>query len=217
MVRTALSVGVGSIVLVAIASLLWLWLSSEEALAPTGPAAPETARLSADETDPFKGERDAPVTVVVASSFGCPHCKDSAGILDQLLSLYPDKVRIVWKDLPESVGDSYRAALAARCAQQQGRFWQYHDTLYRNQDILATRALYGLWARELGLKEDIFNACFDEGQTKILVDRNIQQALAAGVDQVPYFQINEDEALSGPQTLTYLRGIIDLILSEASE
>ncbi|MDP2815945.1 MAG: thioredoxin domain-containing protein, partial [Rectinemataceae bacterium] len=169
-------------------------------------------RLTAQETDPFKGRRDAPVTVIMVGSYTCPACAESAVVLDQLLALYPESVKIVWKDTPESVGDSYRAALAARCAQQQGRFWEYHDVLYANREQLATRAFYALWAKALGLREDIFTACLDGAETKALVDRNIGEVLQAGVSEVPYFQINNEQGVSGSQSLGYFRTAVETAL-----
>ena len=173
-----------------------------------------TSRLTVSETDPFKGRRDAPVTLIVVSSFGCPACKNASVALDQLLALYPESLRVVWKDLPETTGDSYRAAVAARCAQQQGRFWQYHDILFAKQDVLFTETLYKLWAAELNLRQDEFNRCFDEGRTQKLIDDNTAESLAAGFTAIPYFQINDQEGTQGFQPVSYFRGAIDAELQE---
>ncbi len=174
----------------------------------------EAGAISVRTTDPFKGRRDAPVTIIMVSSFGCPSCKQAAVVLDQVLALYPDAVRIVWKDLPESLGESYRAAVAARCAQQQGRFWIYHDRLFSRQEILSNQALYTLWARELGLQEKVFKKCFDTFETKELVDANINDALTANVPAVPYFQINNEGAV-GLQSLAFFQGVVDAALQSA--
>lgn len=194
--------------------VVFVWLvgmlpSTNEAAGPAPTPDSQVTVLKVNETDPSKGPRAAPVTVIMAGSFTCPACRASATALDQLLALYPDSVRLVWKDIPESIGDSYRAALAARCAQQQGRFWQYHDTLYANQDIISTEVLYGLWARKLGLKEDIFAKCLDGAETKPLIDRNIGEVLQAGVSGVPYFQVNDMPGVTGVQTLGYFRGAVE--------
>lgn len=174
----------------------------------------EASAVAVRATDPFKGRRDAPVTIIMVSSFGCPSCKQAAAVLDQILALYPDSVRIVWKDLPESLAESYRAAVAARCAQQQGRFWIYHDRLFSRQDILSNQALYTLWARELGLQEKVFKKCLDTFATKELVDANINDALTANVPAVPYFQINNEGAV-GLQSLAFFQGAVDAALQSA--
>ena len=171
--------------------------------------------LTAQPTDPFKGERSAPVTVILVSSFGCPACKEAAVVSDQLLASFPNEVKIVRKDLPESTGASYFAAIAARCAQQQGRFWQYHDILFGRQEDLSNFLLYSAWARELGLDMERFDACFDGQQTKELVDANIREGLAAKLDSVPYFQINESGGFSGSATLGTLREMVQLELNDS--
>lgn len=201
--------------------VVFVWLvgtlpSTNEAAGPAPTPDSQVIVLKVNETDPSKGPRTAPVTVIMAGSFTCPACRESATALDQLLALYPDSVRLVWKDIPESIGDSYRAALASRCARQQGRFWQYHDILYaQDRDLLATKALYVLWARELDLKEDIFAKCLDGAETKPLVDQNISEVLQAGITEVPYFQVNDMPGVTGLQTLGYFRGAVDDALAAA--
>lgn len=211
----AILIVAGFLVLIGV---VFLWLvgtlpSTNTGVGPVPTSDTQTQLLKVNETDPAKGPRDAPVTIIAAGSFTCPACRESATTLDQLLALYPDSVRLVWKDIPESIGDSYRAALAARCAQQQGRFWQYHDILYASQDIISTEVLYGLWARKLNLKEDIFMKCLDGAETKSLVDRNISEALQAGVSEIPYFQVNDIPGFTGAQNLAYFRGAIEDALS----
>jgi protein-disulfide isomerase len=170
--------------------------------------------LSISETDPFKGRREAPVTLIIVSSFACPTCKSAAVLMDQLLALYPQDLKIVRKDLPESLDESYQAAIAARCAQQQGRYWQYHDLLFNKQDLLSTRTLYSLWARELGMQVEEFEVCFNEEKTSKLVNRNIDESIRAGVNAVPYFQLDNTDVLEGIQSLATFRGLIDDVLDE---
>ena len=196
-----------------------LWLGLQGAPDTDGISNEESGRsmrvLKVNETDPYLGKRDAPVTVIVMSSFGCPACKSAAAIMDQLVALYPDAVRIVRKDLPETAGDSYRAALAARCAQQQGMFWQYHDLLFAKQEVTATEQLYVLWARELGLDADIFQRCMDAQDTAHLVDRNIAESLGLDIMVVPYYQVQDKEGFAGPQTLAFFRREIDALLQRS--
>jgi protein-disulfide isomerase len=90
--------------------------------------------------DPTLGKASAATTIVYFSSFTCPACRTSALTLDQLRAIYGDTVRIVRKDLPLDTDNARTAALAARCAQLQGKFWQYHDELWRQ-----TRVFGYLW------------------------------------------------------------------------
>jgi len=217
--KKLLTVVIGSVLFI---TLIWLGLQllseGEENGAPPTQQQPvhSERRLSAADTDPFIGSRDALVTIILVSSFACPACKEAATIMDQVAALYPDDVRIVRKDLPESTGDSFRAAIAARCAQQQGRFWQYHDLLFAKQDIVATETLYRLWARDTGLIVPIFNTCLEEQETRHLIDANVAEALNLGITIVPYFQIQEDVGIEGPQPLAFFRRVIDGHLANAN-
>lgn len=130
----------------------------------------------------------------------------------QLLDLYPEKLKIVWKDLPESGGASFTAAVAGRCAQQQGKFWPYAEVLFSHQDLLLENDdLYVDWAKDAGLKTDIFKACLRGEETARLVNGTINEALAAGVSAVPIFQIGE-QRLEGVQHLQTFRSIIDNLI-----
>ncbi len=183
----------------------------EQPSADKQPAQQQPA-LTANDTDPSQGPRDAKVTVMQFGSFNCPACKTAATQMDQLRALFPEQVRIVWKDLPEETGFPYQAAIAARCAQQQGKFWQYHDLLYEKQDLIASRALYTVWAKDLGILTERFDTCLDKENTKPLVDENITEALQNGVTVVPYVKIG-DATYEGPQTLAVYRAAVDAVLA----
>ncbi|OGY89173.1 MAG: hypothetical protein A3B30_01200 [Candidatus Komeilibacteria bacterium RIFCSPLOWO2_01_FULL_52_15] len=171
--------------------------------------------LTPNETDPSVGRRDAPVTVIIAASFTCPHCREESAVLDQIAALYPDKVRIIWKDLPESYEESFTAAIAARCAQQQGRFWQYRDLLFTKRELLSALTLYPLWAKQLGLLQPEFERCFQTQETRPLVEYNISEALASGISGVPYVQVDDEPGVQGTIGLAQLRGMIDSALAQA--
>src|SRR5262245_21005812 len=83
-------------------------------------------------TEPFKGSEKAPVTIVKFEDFQCPFCKQVQATFTQLLSKYGNKVKIVHRDFPiDSLHpQARRAAEGARCANEQGKFWTYHDKLY---------------------------------------------------------------------------------------
>jgi protein-disulfide isomerase len=84
---------------------------------------------------PFKGPEYAPVTIVKFEDYQCPFCKQVQPIFSELLSRYNDKIRLVHKDLPlEAIHPLARpTAEAARCANEQDKFWTYHDKLYRSR------------------------------------------------------------------------------------
>src|SRR5262249_25577273 len=82
--------------------------------------------------DPALGPANAPVPIIAYGGFGCPTCKawHQAGILRHVLAKYGNKVRFVWRDFPIITADSFKAAEAGQCAQDQGRFWPFHDLVY---------------------------------------------------------------------------------------
>ncbi len=109
-------------------------------------------------TDPVRGDTRAQLTIIEFGDFQCPFCADIAPVLAQVLASYPE-VRLVWKDLPNPAHPQARpAALAARCAQNQDKFWEFHDLLFANQAELGDK-LYKQIAEVLELDLTSFNSC----------------------------------------------------------
>ena len=109
--------------------------------------------------DAALGAANAPVTIVEFSDFQCPFCQRVAPTLKQLKSAYGDKVRIVWKDFPltQIHPEAFKAAEAGNCAREQGKFWEYHDRLFANQQMLQPDALK-THATAVGMDGQKFNA-----------------------------------------------------------
>jgi protein-disulfide isomerase len=160
--------------------------------AQAAPAAP--SRVSAGD-GPDLGKRDAPVTVVEFSDYQCPFCaRHFAQTFRAIKSEYIDtgKVRYVFRDFPlESIHPQARkAAEAAHCAGAQGKYWEMHDMLFRNQGALMTDNLKD-FARTLGLDTDAFNACLDQDKHAETVARHLAAGCAAGVTGTPGFSIGK--------------------------
>jgi protein-disulfide isomerase len=190
----------GGVVLLA-AYLLW----------PRPHAQPLSAARLAE--DPAIGPSNAPITIVEYADFGCPSCLAwyRAGILKQVLSKYGDKVRFVWKDFPVITPESPKAAEAGQCAQDQGKFWPFHDIVYDNAPAIGVDDLKAYAARA-GLDTAKFNACLDSGQNKAKVDASRQDAEARGFTGTPSFLLN-GKPLAGPPSFAYLTGLIDQALA----
>lgn len=91
-----------------------------------------------------RGPEGAPVTILEWSDFQCPFCREAQPVLARLLAEFPEQVRLVFKDFPlRSHELAVPAALAARCASTQGRFWEYHDLLFVAQPAFARDELAG--------------------------------------------------------------------------
>jgi protein-disulfide isomerase len=120
-------------------------------------------------------------------------------------------VRFVWRDFPVITPQSPKAAEAAHCAADQGKFWEYHDYVYEHAQGLSMSALKA-YAAALNLDTAAFNQCLDSGQHRATVERNLQDALAHGFRGTPSFLIN-DQPLIGPPSLESLQQRIDMILA----
>jgi protein-disulfide isomerase len=158
---------------------------------------------------PFKGAEKAPVTVVKFEDFECPFCKTVQPTLAELLKKYDGKVRLVHKDLPlqEIHPRAQLAAEAARCAADQDKFWQYHDTLYGNAPKLGAAELKA-YAKDVGLDMAPFEQCLGSGKYKAAVQKDHAEAAQLGLTGTPAFFINGRE-LSGAQPLEAFAAIVD--------
>ena len=125
----------------------------------------EPPRLDIQVTpeDASRGPANASVTVVEFSDFQCPFCSRMATLLRQLETRYAGRVRRVFRDYPLSMHkDATRAAEAADCAGEQGRFWEMHDRLFEGQQDLSSGAI-GRYALDIGLNVPTFSACLNAG------------------------------------------------------
>ncbi len=193
--------------------------------APAQPpqAAPAVAKVSVGQS-PSLGKPDAPVTVVEFSDYQCPFCQRYfASTLPAIKNDYIDtgKVRYVFRDFPlDSIHPQARkAAEAAHCAGEQGKYWEMHDTLFKNQRALMVENLKG-FARDLGLKVEEFNRCLDEGKYAEAVSEHLAAGSAVGVSGTPSFFIGKTSAdgtmeaavLRGAQPIAAFRQAIDRLL-----
>lgn len=168
---------------------------------------PPIVQVSAE--GPFKGPKDAPITIVEFSDFQCSYCKRVLPILDQVMERYPGKVRLVFRDFPILTihPHAQKAAKAAHCAGEQGKFWEYHDLLFEKQEAIPTMN-YAEHAQALGLDTTTFQACLEDKRSQETVERNYADGVKAGVSGTPAFFIN-GRLLSGAQPLEAFKAVID--------
>ena len=150
--------------------------------------------------DPIRGPKNAPVTIVEFGDFLCPYCAAAEPTLMEFLAAHPNEVRLVWKDFP--IKDKHplaeEAALAARCAEEQKKFWEYHDLLFTNQESLSPSMLVRI-AQELNLDLARFENCQRDKTGLPRVERGLEEGIALAIDGVPYLFIN-GKRLSGTAT-----------------
>lgn len=139
---------------------------------------------------PELGPAGAPVTMVEFGDFECPFCKRAEDTVKQLRTKYGDRIKLVYMDFPlPNHPHALDAAKAARCAGEQGKFWQYHDQLFADQSKLAPPDLK-TDAKKLGLDAAQFDACLDQAKYEADVQRDIAEGKRLGVDRTPTFYID---------------------------
>jgi predicted DsbA family dithiol-disulfide isomerase len=139
---------------------------------------------------PSIGPANAPVTIIEFADFQSPFCKMEEPVLQQVRDRYGDQVRLVFKDFPPLTSKAaVEAAKGARCANEQGKFWQFHDLLYADQSKLADPDLKAD-ARQLGLDSAKFDSCLDSGKYTNAIEEDIDEGLSLGFKNAPTLLIN---------------------------
>lgn len=186
--------------------LLLVWLLPR----PNYPEVSEQRLLD----DPYLGNPDAPIVLIEYGDYACEACRlwHWAQVRQGLLERYPEQVRFVWRDNARRSTASIKAAEAGQCAHNQGRFWEYHDLLFEQEEGLGVEALKS-YAVRLGLDMEKFNRCLDEGQMRRKVEFDMRRAGKYGFSVTPAFWLN-GEKIIGPPALDYLSEIIEGHLAE---
>ncbi len=168
----------------------------------------EPVRVEVAATGPAEGPATAPVTIVEFSDFQCPYCSRLTPTLKQVKEKYGNKVRIVFRQFPLPFHqNAQKAAEAALCANDQGKFWQLHDAMFGNQSALGVDQLKAK-AAELGLKADDFNKCLDSGAKVAVIEADKKAGSEAGVNGTPAMFIN-GRFISGAVPIEQLTSVID--------
>jgi protein-disulfide isomerase len=142
--------------------------------------------------EPFKGEAGARIAIVEYSDFECPFCgKYTREIYPQIVEHYvkTGKVRYYFRDLPLPIHpNALPAALAARCAGDQGKFWEMHDSLFANQAALSAKS-FADRAAALGLDQARFSDCMSTAKYGSAIRNVASGAQRMGIDGTPAFAI----------------------------
>ena len=180
-------------------------LNAEVMLKPT--------RVEVAAEGPAKGPAAAPVTIVEFSDFQCPYCSKAEETVTKVLKTYDGKVRVVFRDFPLPFHpQAVKAAEAAHCAGDQGKYWEMHEKLFANQKALEPPALKG-YAKALSLDQGKFDKCLDSGDKAKVVDSNRKAGEKVGVTGTPAFFVNGYQ-LSGAQPFEEFKTIIDAELAK---
>ena len=154
------------------------------------PPPPIVQKISVDD-DPARGPINAPLTVVMFGDFQCSACSRTHPILQKVIAEFPGKIRFVARDFPlETLHENaYRAALAANAAKAQGKFWEYGELLYHNQDALDDESLKK-YAAQLGLNVRQFEIDFSSEKAAVEVRKDMDDGISYGVTGTPSIFVN---------------------------
>lgn len=157
---------------------------------------------------PLVGAAGAPITVVEFADYQCPYCRQEESTMQRLRGEFKDKVKVAYRDFPLPMHPfAHKAAEAARCAGDQGKFWPYHDKIFTGTaDALTIPALKSS-ARELGLNGDKFDKCLDSSQESAAVEKDYNDGRGLGISGTPTIFIN-GYALSGAASYDSLQEIV---------
>lgn len=188
------------------------------------PTTPEARIAVSTGNSPVEGNSNAPVTMIEFSDFQCPFCeKFYSQTLSQITQNYIDsgKVKLVFKNMPlENLHPNAKsAAMAAECANEQGKFWDYHNKLFANQNSWANLAsanatnTFKQYASQIGLDTTNFNSCVDSGKYADKVNKDSQDGASYGATGTPTFFIGNDKKgytkLVGAQPYTTFQQALD--------
>jgi len=203
--------------------------SAQQGAVPTVPAKVD---LTVADDDPYLGPKDAKVTVVEFADFQCPFCGAFSGLNKEMVTnmqsrdaswqpaesniikdyVKTNKVRFVWKDYPFLGQESIWAAAAARCAEDQGKFWEYHDYLFTNQkgenQGAFSKENLKKFAATLGFNTGDFNSCLDSGKHEKKVQDAISYGQSVGVNGTPATYVN-GKLISGAASYSQFKTLID--------
>jgi protein-disulfide isomerase len=164
--------------------------------------------------DPALGPEDAPVTIVEFSDFQCPYCQVwYEQVFTQLMADYPDQIRFVYRDFPliQIHPGAQPAAEAAECANDQDKYWDFHDAIFSGQYEFSRDGFLKI-AADLGLNTTTFASCIDSGKYADEVLGDLQDGINMGVQSTPTFYINGFK-VEGALPYESFKSIIDQILA----
>ena len=155
-----------------------------------------------------RGDPKAPITIVEFSDFQCPFCQRAHQVVKELLSKYPAQVKLAYRDFPlrQIHPQADAAAEAARCAGEQGKFWQFHDRLFESNRSLDLAA-FADHAAAVGLDQPKFVDCLAADKFESQIEQDLQDGTRAGVNGTPGFFIN-GVMVTGAQPLAVFERVV---------
>lgn len=181
-------IGAGVIALLAFLYAAWALTST--------PAKDEQVRIQLSKNERITGNEDAKITLVEYSDFQCPACKAFHPVVKELVRKYAQDIRLVYRHFPltQVHKNSHAASLAAEAANMQGKFFEYHDMLFDNQDTWGpesdpTKSFVG-YAKDLKLDTKKFEVDMKSPAAEAKIKEDGETGLKAAVNATPTFILN---------------------------
>jgi len=189
---------------------------------PSHSATPAKAAEPGADPPHALGDAKAPVTLEEFGDFQCPPCGQFAVFVEELLREYDSRLRVVFRNFPLPAHENAReAALAAEAAGFQGKFWEMHDTLYREQSSWSkapnARELFESYAGTLGLNMDQFKKDMDSDKVKQKVDSDRALGDSLGIKVTPMLFINNRPLEPQQKNPEGIRAAINAALNEKTQ
>lgn len=167
------------------------------------------------DDDPAFGPVDAPITMVEFSDFNCPVCAHfTLTTLPQIQAEYKDQIRYVYRDMPIIGGSlSVQSAIAAECAADDGKFWEFHHLLFSNTQARSPEAYIG-FADELGLNTSAYTTCLSDQAKYDEVILDLVDGQARDIRGTPAFYVN-GQFINGAMPFEIFRTVINNELNKA--
>ena len=176
------------------------------------------------DNDPIRGDPNAPITIIEFSDFQCPFCaRFHVQTFPLLFEEYIDtgKVNLVYRDFPiQSIHpNALPAAVSAECANEQGKYWEYHDMLFEKQNEWSSQentvalSLFSQYATKIQLEQEVFDSCLTSGKYIEEIKKDLDDGRDYGVSGTPGFFVGNDQIgyveLKGAQPFDSFKKIID--------
>jgi protein-disulfide isomerase len=186
-----------------------IWLQLAAAVVVVGAAVglvlwlrPSLPKVVVPTSDPFRGAAAAPVVLTEFSDFQCPSCRAVEPVLKQVMAAYPTQVKLVYVNYPLPMHQfAERASIAALCANEQGKFWDFHDRLFDQQPQWSAskdvRPVLKGYANDLGLDHTRFDACIASGRMLPMLRADIARGEALKIEGTPTLFVNEQRVAVG--------------------
>jgi protein-disulfide isomerase len=177
----------------------------------------EPPRIQVSDEGPSVGPENAPVTIVEFSDYECPFCKRAHPTITEVLKKFPQDVRLVYRHFPlDNIHPNARpAAEASLCAEEQGKFWPFHELVFEATAKLSADTLRGV-AEKAGLDLAKYDACVKERRFQARVDADVADGREAGVSGTPAFFVN-GVPLSGARSAEEFEKLIQSELARAGK